>query len=145
MKQVYCTAKTPEELEQMFLSKTEVWSSCRYRQWVPEVAAKRGNMFYGSVKKEGYRIIPLVSGKNFLTPVFSGEIKRSDGELTRVTCFVQDSPFVRLSKVFLLSSVLILIVFLAHEYTNGSSNTDGGWFMLSCNCMVFIMYWRFVV
>lgn len=93
MKEIILVAKSQDDVNQILYSKTEEWDPRNFRLWVPETVVKSQKRYYGSVVGNRFKVLPLIPGRNFLTPIISGETEKADDHVTRVVCSIHASPF----------------------------------------------------
>lgn len=78
----------------------------KYLTWIESSSGRYvGKLFYGLVNKDSFKIVPLIYGKNFFTPVILGVIKRSPKQKSLEITFV-DSPHMKVVKIILFTLLL---------------------------------------
>lgn len=96
---------------------TDVSSYAYYRLRIKDNST-RVHKFYGVITDNSFRLIPIVLGKNFFTPVFVGYFYGSSP--VNVEIKVVNSPPVIVYYVFLLISQFCLMLGLVSDLLNGS-------------------------
>ena len=81
--------------------------SVRYLFWVCNEQAV--NKFYGSVGNGKFRLIPLIPGRNFFTPVFSGSYIQHKTSMNVVVHF-QNSPITQGAYLSFLSAIVLIFM-----------------------------------
>lgn len=141
MKAAFRVSKTQPEIEQIICSKTEEWDPQDFRLWVPESVAKSTKRYYGSVVENRFKIIPLVPGRNFFTPVIVGKTEKVDDNVTQVVCSVHSSPF---AYPAIGSCVLIATLSFASEMVklfSGELCTLDDWLHPVGACILMFAFW----
>lgn len=82
-----------------------------YLAWI-ESSSKQyaGKEFYGLVNKDSFKIVPLIYGKNFFTPVILGVLKNQEKQKSLEITFI-DSPYMKAVKIIL--SILLFGTLIA--------------------------------
>lgn len=68
-----------------------------YQPWIDE-SSKKFCMreFYGTIIGTNFKLVKIIYGKNFFTPVIYGQIT-NESKYTKVELFVKNSPYVKLA------------------------------------------------
>ena len=77
--------------------------------------------FYGVVGDSSFRLMPLISGKTFFTPVFIGDYQGS--EPVAVNLRVKSSPYFLIYFVFLMFAVIDMGIDLLRSVNSGNMDS----------------------
>ena len=91
----------------------------KYLFWVKENYKNTAFKYYGMVDGEKFKIVPIVIGRNFFTPIIKGSVEDKDGN-TVVECSVRNSPCINCCIVIgLIGSILNIVELIqSHDFSN---------------------------
>lgn len=140
MKEIVLVSKSQDDINKSLYSKTEEWDPRSFRLWVPETTVKSKKRYYGSVVGNRFKVLPLIPGRNFFTPIISGETEKVDDHVTRVVCRIHASPFAYPAIASCILIGILSFVSPIAKLVSGELCTLADWFHPAGGCILVFVF-----